>query len=801
MRSRLCPLAVAVVVFTALAARAALAQPPGAQAGGGPLVLYSFEDSCEGWRGLDSAGEEGPSCAAARLGGVSCLEIRGELPGTVGAFVKPAFGKADWFAFTHLLVSVYVPQAAPPRVQAIVYVKDTDLCYYQHLRKNYLSPGAWTHLRLDLTGDSTMWEFRGHYKPWDGYCRQDVQEFGVKFIGGEPYEGPFYVGKLSLESGAAALAGQNAIYDLRASDTVVGQYEKFELSFNLARTYSNPFDPEVVDVRGCFRCPDGRVLVVPGFFYQGYLRRMERGAEVLAPMGRSQWKVRFAPLQTGTYRYYVEVRDGDPIRSGTGQFECVPSGRRGFVRISSRDPSCFEFDDGSFYYPIGHNIASVHDARAEALQVNIPASEGTYAYDRILKRMAEAGEDFGRIWMSPWSFGLEWTKAYDVHYRGLGRYNLLNAWRLDHVLRAAEDSGVRVLLLITSHGELGDYESDFWGQDPERMQGSPYWNRYGGPMDHPRELYTRKEALEIYKKKVRYIVARWGYSPAVMAWEILNEPDLASFYKNNETYEGVTYGELGAQFVKAVADHIRALDPAGHLLTSGCFRYQLSCAEPTLMLKEIDFNTGHVFDDNLEQKLLSDLRYMSRYQKIFLPTEAGLTPFAQDAESTALAMHRTLWGSFMTPGAGAAAPWWWVLVDRQDLYGYFRALSAFAQGEDRRGMRYEAVSGSVEDESGQRSLGVVGLTNAQKAFCWVYHPASFTSRATWETDPVAAATVTINDLEAGPRRVEVWDTYKGEVIERLDVESRAEEGASGQTRLTFKTPPFARDIACKVLPP
>jgi len=142
-----------------------------------------------------------------------------------------------------------------------------------------------------------------------------------------------------------------------------------------------------------------------------------------------------------------------------------------------------------------------------------------------------------------------------------------------------------------------------------------------------------------------------------------------------------------------------------------------------------------------------------------------------------------------------------VLIDRQDLYRYFQALSVFGQGEDRRGMGYEAGSGSVQDDSGQRSLNVVVLTNGDRAFCWIYHPAAFTSRAIWEADPVASATVSINGLKAGPRRVEVWDAYRGVVIERLEAESRPVDGASGQTQLTFKTPPFARDIACKILPP
>src|SRR5437016_2930800 len=50
-----------------------------------------------------------------------------------------------------------------------------------------------------------------------------------------------------------------------------GQYEKFELSFAYT-TYSNPYDPAIVDVEAVFTAPSGKKQTVPGFFYQNYTR-------------------------------------------------------------------------------------------------------------------------------------------------------------------------------------------------------------------------------------------------------------------------------------------------------------------------------------------------------------------------------------------------------------------------------------------------------------------------------------------------------------------------------------------------
>ncbi|MFW6457105.1 MAG: DUF5060 domain-containing protein, partial [Planctomycetota bacterium] len=578
---------------------------------------------------------------------------------------------------------------------------------------------------------------------------------------------------------------------------------KFELSFNLGHTYSNPFNPDIVRVTGHFTQPDGNEITVPGFFYQAYQRRRSKGSERLVPQGRSHWKVRFAPRQTGRYEYHVTVEDNTTeetktLRSDSGSFRCVEGNNSGFIRISEEDKFHFETDKGDFYYPVGHNIAAVHDARAKTLQVNIPASEGTYAYDRMLSRMGEAGENWGRIWMSPWSFGLEWTHAYNHHYRDRGRYNLQNAWKLDHVLRQAEKNDIRLLVLFTAHGEIGDYESDFKGHDAEQEQGHPYWTRYGGPAESPRELYTSEKARKLYLQKLRYIVARWSYSTAVMGWEILNEADLASFYKSKR------FGQIGADFVASAARHIRRLDPADHLITSSVFRYRKPWSEPLLELDELDFNTGHIFDGDLETVLKEDIRYMQdKYDKIFLPTEAGLTPFAQDARMTELAIHRTLWSSFMIPSAGAAAPWWWVLIDRRDLYHHFHALSEYAKGIDRRNQNYQPKEGTIDDKEesdSERDLHISILGNDTEAYCWISNRDAFSSHAKWEAADKRKATLTIFDLEPGHYTVEAWDTSTGEIITTMSSQSEQTGNSDHETAVTFALPAFKRDIAVKVKP-
>jgi len=756
------------------------------------VSLYEFEEGAKEWRVVKDGALSDEKCATAEApeGKGKSLRIEAVLPGTAGAGVEFKNGEGRWHKFTNLSVRVYVPQEAPAKVQALVYLKDSELYYYQHFDGNYLPRGQWTDLKLDLTERGRDWAACGHYKPWDGYCRQEVLEFGVKLLSSEAFQGAFFLDNIVLERNEAAPSPQNVIYNLRPNSAEVGRYEKFELTFNLARTYSNPFDPDEVNVSGRFTCPDGSSVTVPGFFYQGYLRRMEQGAENLVPMGQSQWKIRFAPQQPGTYRYQVEVNDGERVQSELGTFQCTPSTNHGFVRLSRTDPDYFEFDDGTFYFPIGHNIASVQDVRAGVMGVSLSPAEGTFAYDRFLSKMGANGENFGRVWMTPWSFSIEWTKAYDIHYQGLGRYNLYNAWRLDHVVETARSNGVYLMLLFTSHGEVGDSESHFYGADPGHQQGSPYWNRNGGPLQGPLNIYDSPEALKFYKRKVRYIVARWGYATSIMSWEVLNEPDLA-FARGGA--DAMVVGRKAAEFVRQVILEIRQDDPARHLATSGMWQHTGAHAAPTLSLKEMDFFGAHTFAPDLAGQLAADQRYIKgKFGKTILVTEAGLTAHAQDPGETERAIHGGLWMSYLLPLPGAACPWWWVLIDQKDLYSDFAGLAAFAKGEDRRGMNFRSAGLVVKDLGTGRQLIARCLKNETRAFCWVYNSIAFSSQASWTEQKPAGASVTVPGLKEGSYTVEVWDTRRGAVLSSQS--TAAQRGA-----VTFELPPFSQDIACKVI--
>jgi hypothetical protein len=346
------------------------------------------------------------------------------------------------------------------------------------------------------------------------------------------------------------------------------------------------------------------------------------------------------------------------------------------------------------------------------------------------------------------------------------------------------------MLLVAGHGEFTDYESDFRGNDPVNKHGSPYWNKYGGPLAYPPErFYSDPQVLRYYKRQLRYIVARWGYSTGIMAWELLNEPDLARFWSNQAPY----YGRQNANFVEALIRHIRTHDPARHLVTSGMFSYKAPHALPLLQSDAIDFFAGHVFNPQLTYSLNEDRKHIQKVSgKIFLATEADASPFVIDPGLTYRTMRKAIWGSYVMPYAGAANPWWWVLIDQKGLYDDFAALARFAEGEDRRGRNLENVAANALDANRDRILQAWCLHGKERSYCWVYSPVSFSERFRWTEEHTNPATLSIPTINQGDYLVEVWDTHKGKVIARSEVRA----GASG---LSVELPPFAQDIACKII--
>ena len=774
----------------------------------GATTLWGFEGDTGGWYlSRDRKGYLLDTDQMTTESEKSGLRVPLTMPGETDVAVHP---NADATPYGGLTVSCYLPPDAPKGMQILFYMRDRDDLWYEHLTTQTLLVGRPTRFEIDMDARRHNWEPRGHAKPYDIYTPQQVRTFGIRFLGKDAYDGPAYVDRICTiprTPERTALRALPAILDLALSTQTVPVLSRIEASFRIGKAYANPFDPEVVDVRGRFTpTSGGEAIEIPAFYWQDYARDMHDERERLTPTGAAEWKVRFAPPKPGEWTLQIALKDSDgcTTESAPLAFVASPSETKGYLRIAEKKKRYFSYADGSFYYPIGHNVCfPVDQLRAYDYDFPLPWGQRTYYYDDVLTRMADAGENWVRLWMTPWGFGVEGPGMWS-DFHGAGRYNLANAWRLDHVLDLAEQRGIRVCLTM---GHYSEYNQSW--------RFNQYNKANGGFLNHPKQVFTNPEAIRAFQNRLRYIIARWGYSENVMAWELWGEVNLVPGYTPR----------TGAAWHKRMISYIHQTDPFGHMIFTHCHNWQRGHSLWALPGIQIVQGNGYIRPPNrTENHVINFRRYLRevrRYPKPILVAEYGgrSERGAPSRDYLTAQMHSGLWASFVYPFGGTAMHWWWNFIHGEDLYGHYAALTRFAQGIDRLQRDYAVARPTLERDGvemkpmrepkrgsrvGKRlldrlfgpatprveSLEVAGMQAADAGFYWVYHPMVFVTRQNIPT--VSGVTMTVDKLEPGTYVVEFWDTDKGEIFERRDV------NATGPLRIDL--PPVQRDLGVRILP-
>ena len=434
------------------------------------------------------------------------------------------------------------------------------------------------------------------------------------------------------------------------SAETVALYEKLELDLDLHATYDNPFDPDEIDVTARFVGPEGREMLVPGFLYQDFDWVGETEKRWLATRGGPAWKVRFAPNTTGPWSAIVTARDrSGTVTSEPVRFICAAGPADGYVRRAEKTPYYLRFDSGRPYFAVGGNMCWSGGAMDD--------------YSRWMSRLGAAGGNYCRLWLVRWNMGLEWTNQgrRSGWFYGLGRYSLDNAYRLDWVMEQARANRIYCMLCLGYHGELQDkedyFKSNCWHE-------SPYNAANGGPCAEPAEFWTNETARRLYRQKLRYYIARWGWDSHVLSWQFWNE---------------VT---APAPWVEEMADYLAQHDPYDHLVTT-TYGY-----DEVWRLPGIDYTLAHTYGSDESRTSTTEhiaalaQTHTASWPKPFMVGEFGIDWKASDGKhdpsGLGTSMHNGMWVSVMTRSFGTAALWYWDgYVDPLNMYREFTPIRRF----------------------------------------------------------------------------------------------------------------------------
>ncbi len=153
--------------------------------------------------------------------------------------------------------------------------------------------------------------------------------------------------------------------------------------------------------------------------------------------------------------------------------------------------------------------------------------------------------------------------------------------RLDHVVAAAGQRGIKLIINFVN------YWDDYGGM-------SAYARAFGGTKDG---FYTNAAAQAQYRAYVAAVVSRYADSPAVLAWELANEPRC----KGCATDVVTRWAAETSAYVKSLdPNHLVTLGDEGFGLDGGDGSYPYQFGEgldfaANLAVDTLDFATFHLY--------------------------------------------------------------------------------------------------------------------------------------------------------------------------------------------------------------
>ncbi|MDW8372577.1 MAG: cellulase family glycosylhydrolase [Planctomycetota bacterium] len=503
--------------------------------------------------------------------------------------------------------------------------------------------------------------------------------------------------------------------------------------------------------------PDGSQRTVQGFVRVPMSFTDLGDREAAAPLAAARLVCRFRPRQPGRHQLQLHARWANGSEAQVALPDVVAAGAAStnLVRIDPSDGRFLQID-GRWWWPIGLNLHNPYDLRsAERLGTRLTPPRGLFVYAALFDRLAAAGIDAVEIWMSSWNLGLLWHPDWPG-YHGLRALNQIHAERLDRILDAAWQRGIRVLLVLHNHGQASDRTDREWRWNPLNAA-------HGGPCQQPGEVFTHPAARALQSRLRRYLVARYADHPALWGWKLWSEIDLTA-----GTAESL------AQWHAEAAAELRALDPSGRPITthwSGDYRrvHASVAALPGIELLTIDAYRGSGPGSWGPLELLGGVlqdpaRGLQRWRKPVLVTEFGGTSSGQPAAAREVDFRLGGWIALVSGHAGAPLYWWWEWVDQGDHWQPYRALRAFVAGEDLRDPR--AQSQALDAAAPGHRLWARAWLSAGRLLGYVV-------AETWARDGGTPPLVTAGrirlpeGLRCGSATLSWWDPDRGTALATL----------------------------------
>lgn len=335
-------------------------------------------------------------------------------------------------------------------------------------------------------------------------------------------------------------------------------HEKVELSFWTVEEAENPYNPDEIEINAWITLPDERTIKVPCFYY---VDSYYEDQNWMIDESENRWMLRFSSSMPGTCSITIEQKiEGSTKNSASRTIFIIPGNEKGIIRRDTKDIQYYRHSTGEPYYPLGINAAW----------------DDIENYRLITENLGIGQANFIRYWHAAFTNqALEWNRY------GLGQYNPIAAAKQDSLLELCRTNNLFLQMCIFHHGMFSHTINSNWGQNP-------YRDINGGMLSEGEQFFYNEEAKAYTKKLLRYIVARWGYSNHLFAWELFNEVQ----WTGNYPLQSDRWAPAVIQWHLEMSQYIKSIDAFDHLVTTSADDQQLITMDK---VNSIDILQYHVY--------------------------------------------------------------------------------------------------------------------------------------------------------------------------------------------------------------
>ena len=428
---------------------------------------------------------------------------------------------------------------------------------------------------------------------------------------------------------AAGMSAQ--ITSVTPSATKVKQYDAIFFEVALTGEWDNPYLQEEAALDMVLTAPSGKELVLPCFYKEG-----ESGAE-------STWEARFTPQEKGKYTYFFRyTQDGQVAsESAPATFKSRRSKLQGILHV--RDNWTLVYDNGKPFRGVGINLCWESRTQDDSkFFSDLHEQHDRFNFDAMLPDFAKNGGNFTRMWICDWNFPIDRQTGFNNHrYEETTEYmNRSAVERLDHVVNLSDDLGIKIMLCMGQGNVVAD-----------------------------QAFFTCPDAKVRYRNYLRYIVARWGYSPAIAMWEFFNEIDNVQ----HNAPDGVIPAEYIVAWHDEMSTYLAGLDPFQHIRTTSISHRDL---EGLNDLANLDINQKHIYNATHVVPETIDA-YIAKHNKPYIVGEVGYEwdwskNFDDFADGMNMDFRRAFWYGLFSQTALTPMTWWWEWFDEHKMIPYMQ---------------------------------------------------------------------------------------------------------------------------------